>query len=438
MKRFLLFCALCGWVGFRAGAQTTLDTIGVTALLAADPTLTGSGQYVAQAEATNDTQGLQFEVNPGSPGQPVKLFTYRGRTGSAGTFPNNVGSESTHGDAVAEALYGEYTGVAPGLRHVANDEALYFLTKVITLNAPSRERVFNQSFVIGPHDASYDLIYDNYIALYHTVIVTAAGNSGTVTTPADCYNGLGVAAYGGASAVGPSTDGRCKPDITAPAPATSFSTPLVSGAAAVLMQEGQRMGINAAAAIDPRTIKALLLNGAEKPSDWTHTATAPLDPNYGAGVLNVYNSYEDLKGGRHGPAARMLSAVATHAPLTSGVAGTVARGWDYRAIASSATEQAVNHYRITTSGTGALISTLVWNKGYNATGINRLGLYVYDSGGTLLGSSVSTVDNVQHLYITGLTPGTYDLEVVKNGGKDGTPGMVSGREIYSLAWDFER
>jgi hypothetical protein len=114
------------------------------------------------------------------------------------------------------------------------------------------------------------------------------------------------------------------------------------------------------------------------------------------------------------------------------------QGWDYRSIQSASTAQGVNHYRIITSGTGALISTLVWNKGYNQKAINRLALYAYDANRTLIASSKSLVDNVQHIYITGLGPGTYDLEVVKAAGSPGSPGFVSPRETYALVWDFER
>jgi len=63
---------------------------------------------------------------------------------------------------------------------------------------------------------------------------------------------------------------------------------------------------------------------------------------------------------------------------------------------------------------------------------------VYGPGGTLLASSTSAVDNVQHIYLTGLAPGTYEIEVVKYPGRIGSPGVISAAEIYSLAWDFER
>jgi hypothetical protein len=442
MKGTLLLCALCTCGGVIAWGQSTLDTIGVTALRGQDPSLTGSGERIAQVEAANDNAGVQFEVNPGLPEQPAKLFTWRGRTASATTFPNRVGTESNHADQVAVALYGESTGVAPHPYHVVNYEADYFYTKIIIPHMAVREPIFNQSFYIGTHDAAVDLYYDNYVAQHHTIIITSAGNSGTILSPADCYNGIGVAAYGPsnetASATGPSADGRCKPDITAPAEETSFSAPLVSGAAAVLLQAGGREGIDATAARDPRTVKALLLNGAVKPAGWTHTDSAPLDPNYGAGILNVFNSYTDLAAGRHAPAARVASSSPGHPAMTTGNAAPFPQGWDYRGIQNGATTEAVNHYLIATTGTGALVSTLVWDKGYNASAINNLGLFLYDHTGALVASSTSAVDNVQQLYVTGLPPADYDIEVVKGAGRTGTPGVVTGHETYALVWDFER
>lgn len=413
-----------------------LDTIGLTALQAQDPTLTGSGVIVAEVESAPSP--LQFEINPVTTAQRDALFAYRSTVGGSGAFPNHVGSESSHADLVAQNFFGQGTGVATGVRHVGNYETDYFFASVILPLVPLTSRVINQSFEFGYHNAAQDLAYDDYIALYHTVVLSGVGNGGAVLTPADCYNGLGVAAYGGNSRVGPSADGRCKPDITSPGGLTSFSTPLVSGAAAILIQAGRRQGVNAVAALDSRTVKALLLNGAAKPAGWTHTATSPLDPVYGAGIVNISNSYADLAGGRHPPAALGLSEVTGHPPLTSGAAIAVEQGWDYRRIESNASDQGVSHYLIATTGTGNLVTTLVWNKGFKAAAINRLGLYVYGAGGALLASSISAVDNVQQIYLTGLSPGIYELEVVKIAGPLGSAGVVSPRETYALAWDFER
>jgi hypothetical protein len=437
MKKALLLCLLYGPMAALAQRQDTpaMDAVGATALYTLDPTLTGSGVNVAQIESA--ASPLQFEVNPGSPGQPETLFTWHSRAGLAGIFPNRAGTESGHSDVVAEALYGEYTGIAPGLRHVMNYDTDYFFPVIMVSEVGIPYAIFNQSFEFGDHNATQDLVYDDYIARYSTIVVSGVGDGGAILSPSDCYNGIGVAAQGGASSTGPTADGRCKPDITAPATETSFSTPLVSGAAALLVQEGRRLKVNATAAVDARTIKALLLTGAVKPNGWSHTQTAPLDPNTGAGVLNVYNSCEEMAGGRFGPVPERLSAPG-HPPLVSGTAITADRGWDLRGIINLGNNVGISHYRITTGSNGALIATLVWNKGYGQSGINNLFLYAYDSSGNLLGSSTSTADNVQQLYLTGLGPGIYEIQVIKATNRGGTPGNVTAAEIYALAWDFGR
>jgi hypothetical protein len=424
----LLFLAAAEWVR----GQADFGEIGVTALRAQDASLTGSGVIISQIESAGNP--LQFEVNPGSPGQPAALFTWRSSAGLAVRFPNIVGLESAHADTVAEDLYGEFTGVAPGLSHVANYETDLFYSDIILRRVQTRGAIFNQSFEFGPHDAAQDLAYDNYIDLYRTIVVSGVGDGGAVLSPADCYNGIGVAAYGGASSVGPTADGRCKPDITAPATFTSFSTPEVAGAAAVLVQAARREGVNATAAIDSRTIKCLLLNGATKPGAWSHTATAPLDPTYGAGILNVFNSWTELSAGRHAPT---VINSGTDAVLNSST-NVLPQGWDFRALTSGANAPAVAHYRINTTDSGNAFITLVWNKPFNAARINNLSLRLYDSGGNQIAASESIVDNVQHLYIPGLAAGTYDLQIIKAAGRRGAAGVVTLTDVYAVTWDFLR
>ncbi len=237
-------------------------------------------------------------------------------------------------------------------------------------------------------------------------------------------------------------NGRCKPDITAPGLArlTSFSTPYVAGAAAVLMQAGLRGdgGSSTNAAADIRTVKALLLNGAVKPADWTNIAPSPLDFRYGAGVVNLFNSYEQLAGGKQGYIA--FAIVTTNSPhLPTGATGTinVLSGWDFNTNTSSATTDGVKHYyfNVTNNLNAAQFTataTLVWNRQQNQTGINNLDLFLYDcANSNLVACSTSMVDNVEHLWLPQLPQSRYDLQVLKHGGT-----TVSASETYALAWAF--
>ena len=188
------------------------------------------------------------------------------------------------------------------------------------------EKVVNQSFVLdGPHADSTDQRWDNFVSKRGTIFVSALGNiddnndgiNGRPATPATAYNVIAVAAYDNDltySGVGPTreptpgaTPGptpRSKPDITAPERVTSYSSPQVAGAATLLVQAAPTPS-----AKDPRTVKALLLNGAVKPLytrnpayAWIrHTEAQPLDWRHGAGIVNAFNSYRQLQAGQRTP-----------------------------------------------------------------------------------------------------------------------------------------
>lgn len=442
--RFALLPALLipAAASLRAG---TLDTIGVTQLRSADPNLTGSNVFVAQPESPSSDTAKDFEVNPSATQHSPELFTYLSNGGDASVFPNAVGDESGHANQVGKLFYGESDGVAPNIKHVNNFRDSFFYSTIITNGVPIRAKVVNQSFVISADNSGGSDVnrrYDDYISRYHSIIVSGIGNSGDVLSPAACFNGIGVGAYGGSSSVGPTSDGRSKPDIVAPADETSFSTPLVSGAATVLVQAAKReKGLVALAASDSRTIKALLLNGAEKPSDWTHSDSAPLDTRYGAGVLNVFNSYEDLSGGKH-KASRKNRPLLTdaHPALNVTPSMSAMRGWDFSTLLSSARRDAVSHYVFDLEGASSftLKSTLVWQRKAKHDGINNLDLFLLNAATReVIASSVSTVDNVEHLFIQNLLPGQYDLEVVKHGGEPGSNDVTSAHEQYALVWDFK-
>lgn len=416
--------------------------------------LNGSGVRVAQVEAL--VGPTNFEVNPTAVNQPASLFTYISGSGTAtGTPPPNAaGAESSHADSVGQLFYGDGTSAAPGVSHVDNYEADYFINNIIEAANPPNiaAKIINQSFVETDQsgnpieDPTTDQAYDNYIAKYNKIIVSSAGNSGPPDSPSTAYNDISVAAYGGASSVGPTADGRSKPDITAPAGFTSLSAPQVSAAAAVLVQAGKQGygGWNTFAATDERLVKALLLNGADKPADWTHTPTQPLDPRYGAGVVDLSNSLAQLEGGQDFLSIPTISSLdGTHTPIwIPFLNSSSTSGWNLSSIVSGSKFDGVNNYLFNVRGsagsTRSLTATITWNRQVNQTSINNLDLYLYNTDThTLVSESISSVDNVQELFTSGLAPGHYDLEVVKPGGTAGvTAGDVSNSETYALAFNF--
>ncbi len=440
----VLASALAGICAVRA---QSLDQIGVTLLRTQTTNLDGSGIRVAQPEANTDgdtNHPSAFEVNPAAINFPTNRFTYSSDAGTSNAFPNLVGNESGHADIVAGFFYGRASGVATNVAHVDNYDADYFINYYVVSNlAGLGDAVVNQSFTFGALPASdqrdVDSAYDDYTELYGTLFVSAVNNGGQVCTPGTAYNSIGVACAGAAdshSSTGPTIDnGRCKPDLTVPAFSTSDATPCVAGAAAVLMQAALRGdgGSDTNSANDLRTLKALLLNGAVKPTDWTNSNSSPLDARYGAGVLNVFNSYKQLAGGKNNSSAtNLISIGAAHPPIATTNYISAKSGWDLETLSSTTTNNAVNHYFLSvTNGFGA--ATLTWNRQLGATNINNLDLFLFNvANSNLVAWSTSRVDNVEHIFVPSLAAGSYDLQVLKNGGTN----VVSDNETYALAFAF--
>ncbi len=444
----VVFLAGICTVGFIPSAQAQhLDQIGVTLLRAATTNVNGAGIRIAQPEASLSTTAPIWEVNPANVGQPVSLFTYISGNGSTNIFPNSLSADSGHADGVAGLFYGLPGGVATNVAHADNYDADFFITNYIFAMEPMPSAsVVNQSFTFGPlsveDQQGVDSAYDDYADTFGTLFVSAVANGGQVCAPGTDYNCIAVGAYGGNSSTGPTIDnGRCKPDITAPEDVTSYSTPQVSGAAALLLQAALRGdgGGDTNSATDMRTIKALLMNGAVKPTNWTNSTSSPLDVRFGAGVLNVFNAYKQLAGAKQNYS--VVTSVPTNSPhLPTGDPRTVGvlNGWDFNTNSSSASTDGVNHYyfNVTNELGHAIFTatiTLAWNRQFGETNINDLDLFLFNAANnSLISCSTSHVDNVEHLWLPQLPPGRYDLQVLKSGGTN----TVSGSETYALAWAF--
>jgi hypothetical protein len=454
-----LGCALliCSALLLPRNARAQGLDMGIPELRAANPAMTGSGVSILQVEAIF-TGNNDWEVDPGSVNQPVSNFTYISGSGTSTTYPNDLGIASGHANSVADNLYGDTNtsdpeGIAYGISHVYNYEADYYANDLVINNGgPSPAEIVNQSFIfIGTTSSDQmqlDQGYDNYADTYGTLFVDGAGNGGQVSSPASAYNCIAVGDYMGNSSSG-NYDGRSKPDIVAYTPSepeTSFATPCASGAAAILLQAAQEglAGTSAQTesdAGDARVLKALLLNGATKTPGWKSTVadpeTTPLDPVTGAGLLNVDNSYLNLIAGEH------PSSATTAGPAAALSSGSLlpAEGWDLNTLANTGSNGTYldesAHYLVDLSGptgsTFTLTATLIWWIELNQDNINNFYLYLFDSTtGQELDASLSTIDNVQEIYIQNLPPGDYDLAVTKS-----ATAMVSQTDTYALAYNFE-
>ncbi|MCH7753056.1 MAG: S8 family serine peptidase, partial [Planctomycetes bacterium] len=276
------------------------------------------------------------------------------------------------------------------------------------------------------------------------------GSSSIPGPPGAAFNILSVGATGGTGAVisedytqiapyssrGPTTDGRSKPDIVAPGSlievpilgggwgvgtGTSFAAPLVAGGATLLIDMGMDRGFD----FDAKVIKSVLLNSADKLAGWGHTSTAPLDPAFGAGALNLESAFFQYDAGEQ--------ETGTVDPM----------GWDHGTIQGTI----ANTYEIGVNVPGGvdLLATLVWNREvstdvediedaiYTAAALENLDLFLFDTSDLInpVASSISTVDNVEHLFLSIPTSGQYLLEVRSAGG------MIANPLAYSLAWNVD-
>jgi hypothetical protein len=446
LKERFIIVFLAGAVSLRGG---DLDTTGVTLLRQIDPALNGSGVRVGHTESpVSGSTPPPFEINPAAAGQPTNLFTWISSIGTATGYTNSVGTESWHANLVGENFFGIPGGIATNVNHVDNYEASWFFNHYIYNGLSISARVVNQSFIFIPfYEVLVNTNYDNYAARYGTIFVSANGGTNDVKpicAPGTSYNGISVGAYNAFSLPGPTTDGRCKPDIVAPdqaqfpGGAASYTTPYVSGSAAVLVQAANRGdgGADTNAAGDLRTIKALLLNGAIKPGDWTNGTATPLDARYGAGVVNVFNSWKQLKGGQHDfIESTTNSSGGAHPPGTNINNEPALVGWDYGYISTRTTNDTVKHYYFNLPGSNSftLTATLVWSKQYGATNINNLNLFLYNAANSnLITCSTSMVNNVEHIFLPALAPGRYDLQVLKLGSAN----QISTSETNALAFEI--
>ena len=250
------------------------------------------------------------------------------------------------------------------------------------------------------------------------------GNSNTLPyamTPA--YNAVSVGRTDGNHGAGFTEfygSGRIKVDIVAPLGSTSAATPVVAAAGALLIDSA---GVGTDGARN-QVIKATLLAGATKEEfpTWDRTTTRPLDDRFGAGELNVRNSYEIQQSGQQ--------------EGSSTVGGTLVspNGWDYVdsfnplndrfytfEVGSGQTLQSLsivlswNLDVIDTSPSAALFTPV--------TSLTNFDLELLDGFGNRIDASESTVDNVEHIFVDSLSQGEYTLRV--SGDRN---------DSYGLAW----
>lgn len=357
---------------------------------------------------------------------------------------------SNHATTVGRHFFGNTSSIAPGVTNITAYDANDYLDNVLNFFPPSMIPTTPgvQTTKVQSHawvgDGTTDAITANLLSRLDYSIdrdeftaIVGMPNSGDGVQPllGHGFNSIAVGLTNGTHVTGPTSPGgygpgRVKPDLVAPGTTTSPGTTYTSWAtgqtasAAALLHE-----VGSGDAVKSETLKAILMTGATKDDVngvWSHTATEPLDATFGAGELDIQNSYWVLAAGEQegtngaGPA----SPVGDY-------------GWDYEATFNAALPRYYN-LDIPIGMTASELSvSLNWNADVDTSTFSGQGdptftfanmdLRIYDSSSTFKGmlvdESVSTDHNLEHLYLTNLAAGTYTLEVTSDTNRD-----------FGLAW----
>jgi len=335
--------AVLGWAA--AAEAGYIDLIGYPELVAelGISVPTGAGVEVMQVEGA-DLNGYYMPKT-----SPDAEFSGKTITNATGTATGM----SSHADQVGRNFYGNTLSVAPGITSITVYEVNNWLgsgfLKYGTMTAPASStcRIANHSWAASMETSSananilrrvdYLVETDDFIQVVGVNNILVAGDTNQPLL-ADSYNAIAVGVTNGKHAVG-TTDvngtyvaGRTKPDLVAPGESptnpsalTSWATAMVSAAAALLVETGHNQtGFSNGSYTSPRTgltiyhaetsevVKAALMAGADREThnndpnsnigeitDYKVGTDNGLDSRYGAGQVNIYNSYHILTGGEH-------------------------------------------------------------------------------------------------------------------------------------------
>jgi|GEM_PF-963901 len=399
------------------------------------PTLAnGSGITVGLVEANTGGAG----TNTYFPNVSIPEFALKTFVDESNLSPRNT---SVHSTLTGQFFFGSSTSMSPGVTNIRVYDAENFVGVKQALGAAGTNpvatsfSVVNHSY-IGTVSAGFptSLAVEANARLDYTITrdnftSAVALNNGVGSLPAiygQSYNSIVVGRSDGLHSFGLTTlgvAGRTKPDIVAPSGTTSGATPIVSSAATLLHSAANDFGMTNAR--NSEAMKAIIMAGASKDPfpTWSNTTTQPLDSKFGAGEVNVYNSYKILQAGE------------SNGVITIPVANSNLKGWDYGPSIDPTTPM---YWNINVGQTVTEASILLdWNAKYqdgsgnfNSTlSLANMDLKLFDSTTSFLGteivSSRSLVDNIEHIYLRNLNAGLYTIQV-----------SSTANSAFGLAWNF--
>jgi len=464
----ILSCLLlCISVSIHAGYK---DDIGYTQLMSEQGVNTpdGSGVPVTQAEASTAGSGNPAVYLPDGSHSEFSSTTITDKSGApTSTF-------SSHATGVGKTFYGDASSIASGISLVdafLADDWLQggFLRSGGMKPLVSSSRIANHSWVADFGTAKNSEVLrrtDWVVETDEFIQCVGIINNASANQPimSNAYNVIavgksdGVNGFGTAAVDADYVSGRTRPELVAPKTTSSSATPVVAASAAILMEYGQN---NPGLSTDPteasssnrngdtiyntgrsEVIKAVLMAGADRSTANTSAAditdyrvepanqtTNGLDTRFGAGQVNIYNSFQIVNAGEQ------------NSDEDFGAGNISTDGFDYAPSfgGSSSSNSTASYYFSTGSNPVMLSTTLAWNidiDGGNGPNFNGaaelydldLNLYDVTVSPVLLGNSSSSIGNTETIWVTLPENRNFRLEVVRGSGQG------AFNWDYALAW----
>lgn len=399
---------------------------------------TGRGIPVGQVEAGD-------AYAPNSRDRRLRGISFMLQSGDTGS--------SNHASGVARYAFGQ-DGPAPGVARVHCYSVSNWLGEGYLRTGSelppddwNEARVFNHSWVAQTAGYAPQVLRRiDWLADERDILCVVGLNNGQGDVPdllASGFNVISVGTVAGNHSGGITSmegEGRGKPELVAPGSLTSWSTPVVTGCVAVLLQEADAIAERDpdgpdAWAVRSEVVKALLMGGAHKPVGWSPREGETLDRQWGAGIVDIDRALLMLAGGntapgptihRYGWASHALTAEAQHAYTFTTTAdqgeACFTLVW-HRKVAGGTAEVRNNQ-------TGE--TRTVWNNS-SALAQYDLELVRIDDAGNeqVVAASASTVDNVEVIHLQAMPAGTWTVRVKRGADGYGIPWD------YALAWRIE-
>lgn len=464
-----------------------LNYAGIYQLKQTDPTLTGTGVKVALVSRSI----TYLDGEPQNDYRPaIDLNCFKDTQyifHDQQLLPAGI---SAHSTAVCSILFGRdpnayneqigdfnYEGAVPNAQADVYEFWSFLVNNVFPCSAPDADIITAD---IGyPFEDWWTRGIEAMVQKYGLTVVVGIGNgsnsSDPVLFPGAGSNVIGVGVvrsvesndvntrlshfslvYPEYSSGGPTSDARCKPDIVAPGNClaavaglnlyeptgdwSSFATPVVAGAAALLIQQAYAdPNLQQAVSHDGGNcvIKSILLNSATKLPYWhkglltkDDDHDVPLDYLQGAGMVNAVAASNQLLAGQHLPG---------NCPTA---------GWDLNKLDLNQTPENTYKIQITKPADKMITATVTWNRQFSLVypfehdtqkdADLRLEVWAVDlndpNNNYLLDYSDSRTDNIEHVY----TPADgnftdYEIVVLFSNEHDVNQPQVS--PPYAVAWN---